>query len=209
MVCGGRGSIGVQATSGRILHPFDAGHDEAKALRRRHQAHQDGRYQNPMHVPARRRRRRAHVVRGDGHDRHRHRNATAAVAAHSFKDLSGFLDRVDDGGRRRRHNARCARRVRRAADGDAAVGLPERRRVVHIGAGQVDDVSGLPQASVDLDCVRAENAPEAVRPFDRLRRAGRKVIRIGAFGEHVAADEQMGAAPELLFHLATVFWLIP
>ena len=79
--------------------------------------------------------------------------------------LPALLDRVDDhrqAGRHQHDGRRRARRVRRARNGDAAVGLLQRRGVVHAVAGHADDVAALLQDIDDVELVFGEDLGEAV-----------------------------------------------
>ena len=65
--------------------------------------------------------------------------------------------------RRRQHEVgRGARRVGRAADRDADIGLFQRRRVIHPVAGHADDMAGALQRLDDLEFVFGKDAREAV-----------------------------------------------
>ena len=63
---------------------------------------------------------------------------------------------------------RRARRVCRAGNGDAAVGLFQRGSVVHAVAGHADDVAALLQHVDDVELVLGEYLGEAVGLFDGL-----------------------------------------
>ncbi len=81
-----------------------------------------------------------------------------------------------------------ARRVGRAADGDADVGLFQRRRIVDAVAGHADDVAGALEDLDDLELVLGEDAGEAVRGDDA------RGVRIGAsFGEGVRRHHYLSA----------------
>ena len=74
---------------------------------------------------------------------------------------------------------RGARRVGRAGDGDAAVGLLQRGSVVHAVAGHADDVAALLQDVDDVELVLGEHLGEAVGLLDGLghRRASLRAWR--------------------------------
>ena len=65
-----------------------------------------------------------------------------------------------------------ARRVGRAGNGDAAVGLLQRRGIVHAVAGHADDVAVLLQDLDDVEFVLGEHLGEAVGMLDGLGHAG-------------------------------------
>ena len=68
--------------------------------------------------------------------------------------------------------------VGRAADGDAAVCLLERGRVVHPVAGHRDDMAELLQAFDDLVLVLGEHAPETVGPLDGVTCVERDMVEV-------------------------------
>ena len=90
--------------------------------------------------------------------------------------LPALLDRVDDhrqAGRHQHDGRRRARRVGRARNGDAAVGLLQRGSVVHPVAGHADDVAALLQDVDDVELVFGKYLGEAVGLFDGLGRPPR------------------------------------
>ena len=92
-------------------------------------------------------------------------DAVDRVAVHPLEDAARLLDRRGDHRKPRRGQheiGRGARRVGRAADSDADVGLLQRRRVVHAVAGHADDVAGALQRLDDLELVLGKHPREAV-----------------------------------------------
>ena len=67
------------------------------------------------------------------------------------------------------------RRIRRAGDGDAAIGLLQRRGVVHPIAGHADDVAALLQDIDNVEFVFRKDLGEAIRLLDRFRQLRRLV----------------------------------
>ena len=93
-------------------------------------------------------------------------NAVDRVAVHPLEDFPALLDRVDDhrqAGGHQHDGRRGARRVRGARNGDAAVGLLQRRGVIHPVAGHADDVAALLQDIDNMELVLREHLGEAVR----------------------------------------------
>ncbi len=83
-----------------------------------------------------------------------------------------------------------------AANGDADIGLLQRRRVVDPVAGHADDVAGALQRLDDLELVLGEDAGEAIRRLDRRQRIGRHAI-----AEDRVGDDDVGAELELTGNL--------
>ena len=139
------------------------------------------------------------------HDRDGHCDTVEDIAVDALKDLPRFYDSVDDRRQARRgehQSGRAAGRIRRAADGDAAIGLFERGGVVHAVAGHGDDVAQFLQAFHDLVFVLREDAPESVCALHRPRLIQRNVVGLGLLGEDVACHQQVRAEAKLLGNLA-------
>ena len=152
-------------TLGERQQPHQAGEDEhtvhvpAFRLRRgRDVVIRDGHDRNVVeqrqHDDHRRRQRlklEEHDRRHDQqHDVERHRDAVVDVALDALEDLPRADDGVDDGreaGRGQDQGGGAARGIGGAADGDAAIGLAQGRRIVDAVAGHRDDVAALLQRS--------------------------------------------------------------
>ena len=118
-------------------------------------------------------------IKVEDQDRQRHEqqhaqrlgDAVDRVAVHPLEDLAALLDRVDDhrqAGRHQHDGRRRARRVGRARNGDAAVGLLQRGGVIHPVAGHADDVAALLQDIDDVELVFGEDLGETVGLLDGL-----------------------------------------
>ena len=118
-------------------------------------------------------------IKVEDQDRQRHEqqhaqrlgDAVDRVAVHPLEDTAALLDRVDDhrqAGRHQHDGRRRARRVRRARNGDAAVGFLQRRGVIHPVAGHADDVAALLQDIDDVELVFGEHLGETVGVLDGL-----------------------------------------
>jgi hypothetical protein len=127
------------------------------------------------------------------------RDAADGVTRHPLEDAPGLLDCAGNHGEtgRGQHKiARGARGVGRAADGDAHVGLFQRRRVVDPVAGHADDVAGTLKDLDDPELVLGENAREAVGGDDPRRVRVRLPV-----GEDLLRDHDLAAEPELARNL--------
>ena len=99
---------------------------------------------------------------------------------------------TDQAGRGQHQVGGGARGVGGAVDGDADVGLLERRRVVDAVAGHADDVAGALQRAHDLELVLGKHLGVAVRGFDAV------AVAVAPFmGENLARRDDVGAEPEL------------
>ena len=125
-------------------------------------------------------------------------DAVDGVAVHPLENLSALLDRIDDhrqAGRHQHDSRRRARRVRRARNGDAAVGLLQRGGVVHPVAGHADDVAALLQDIDDVEFVFGKHLGETVRFLDGLRQLRRLMtLRVA----EAAGIENIRAHPQFL-----------
>ena len=111
---------------------------------------------------------------------------------------AALLDGVDDdrqAGRHQHDGGRRACRVRRAGNGDAAVGLLQRRGVVHAVAGHADDVAALLQIIDDVELVFGEDLGEAVGVLDGLGYRRRLLL---LFVTQAAGIKDVGAHPKFL-----------
>ena len=136
----------------------------------------------------------------DEHDVDGQSDAIERVALDAPEDAPRLVDRaVDDRESRRGEDQRrgAARGVGRAGDGDAAIGLLQRRRVVDAVAGHGDDMTALLQRLDDRIFVLGEDAGEAVGALDRLGDVGRQIVRIEVLREHVGGRDDIVAEAEL------------
>ncbi|KAJ6439395.1 LOW QUALITY PROTEIN: fungal specific transcription factor [Purpureocillium lavendulum] len=126
------------------------------------------------------------------------RDAVLDVGLHALEDLPRRLDGRDDGaeaGGEEDNVGRRLGRLRRALDGDAAVGLLERGRVVDAIAGHGGEMAALLQHLDDGVLVLGVDLGEAVGALDKvvLDAAGEpavdellRVVDLGAEGQHLA-----------------------
>ena len=119
-------------------------------------------------------------IKVEDQDRQRHEqqhaqrlgDAVDRVAVHPLEDAAALLDRVDDhrqAGRHQHDGRRRARRVRRARNGDAAVGFLQRGRVIHPVAGHADDVAALLQHIHDVELMFGKHLGETVGLLDGVQ----------------------------------------
>ncbi len=98
-------------------------------------------------------------------------NAVDRVAVHPLENSPALLDRVNNhrqAGRQQHDGRRRARCVRRARNGDAAVGFLQRRGVIHPVARHADDVAALLQNIHNVEFVFGEHLRETVGLLDGL-----------------------------------------
>ncbi len=123
---------------------------------------------------------RSHRVKVKDQDRQGHEqqyaqrlgDAVDRIAVHALENFPALLYGIDDHRQSLRHQhdvGRSPRRVVRAGNGDAAVGLLKRGGVVHPIAGHADHVAALLQNIYDVELVFWEHLGESIRSFDGFR----------------------------------------
>ncbi len=114
-----------------------------------------------------------------------------------------------EAGRGQDQRRRRARRVRRAGNRDAYVGLFQRRGVIDAVAGHADDQAALLQSLDDGVFMLREDARETIRRLDLRRDIGRDDPLRGVAGEKVRRRQNIRAEAELAGDLSCDRDIVP